>query len=244
MAHSIPIARAQSGNSPFAHLRAMRTNMIAYLEHLARQGDLLRISLGPVSAYFVNQPDYVREVLVMQAHKSQKPFGVKQAARALFGENLFTSDGEVWRVLRAAQQPAFHARRVNAYATIMADHTAQLLERWQPGQTIDISQQMMDLTLGITTKALFNVDLRGHEAGQAIIRFIELFNQRIASPLPIPGWLPTPRNREMKRLIRVADELLQPIIEERRAMGEDKGDVLSMLLLAPQRNQQSLCCRL
>ena len=240
MVHPVPLAKAQSGNSPFAHLRDMRTNLIAYLEHLARQGDLLRINLGLASAYFINQPDAVREVLVTQAHKCRKPFGVKQAARALFGENLFTSDGELWRVLRAAQQPAFHAQRVNAYATIMADHTAQLLATWQPGQTIDIPQQMMDLTLGITTKALFNVDLRGHEAGQAIIRFIELFNQRIASPIPIPGWLPTPRNREMKRLIGVADALLQPIIEERRSMGEDKGDVLSMLLLAQKTDQSGI----
>ena len=240
MAQPISIAHAQTGHSLFAHLREMRSNMIAYLEHLAQQGDFLRIRLGPVSAYFVNHPDYVREVLVTQAHKSQKPFGVKQAARTLFGENLFTSDGEVWRVLRAAQQPAFHTQRVNTYGKIMAAHTVQMLDRWAVGQTIDIPQQMMDLTLGITTKALFNVDLRGQEAGQAIIRFIELFSERIASPIPIPGWLPTPRNREMKRLIGLADAVLQPIIEERRATGEDKGDVLSMLLLAQKEDQSGI----
>lgn len=240
MPRSIPTAQAQTGNSMFAHLREMRSDMITYLEHLAKQGDFLRIRLGPVSAYFVNHPDYVREVLVTQAHKSQKPFGVKQAARALFGENLFTSDGEVWRVLRAAQQPAFHAQRVNTYGAMMAAHTIQMVERWRTDQVIDLPQQMMDLTLGITTKALFNVDLRGEEAGQAIIRFIELFNERIAAPVPIPGWLPTPRNREMKRLIGVADALLQPIIEERRATGEDKGDVLSMLLLAQKEDKTGI----
>lgn len=240
MARPIPIAHAQTGNTFFAHFREMRANMIAYLEHLAQQGDFLRIPLGPVSAYFVNHPDYVREVLVTQAHKSQKPFGVKQAARALFGENLFTSDGEVWRVLRAAQQPAFHTQRVNAYGALMAAHTNQMLDRWTVGQTVDIPQQMMDLTLGITTKALFNVDLRGQEAGQAIIRFIELFSERAGSPMPIPGWLPTPRNREMKRLIGLADAVLQPIIEERRATGEDKGDVLSMLLLAQKEDRSGI----
>ena len=57
MAQPIPIAHAQTGDSLFAHLREMRSNMIAYLEHLAQQGDFLRIPLGPVAAYFVNQPD-------------------------------------------------------------------------------------------------------------------------------------------------------------------------------------------
>lgn len=50
MPQPLPVAKAQTGNSPFAHLREMRSNLIGYLEHLAHQGDLLRIPLGPVSA--------------------------------------------------------------------------------------------------------------------------------------------------------------------------------------------------
>lgn len=234
---AIPLATARTGRSGFAHLREMRTDMLGYLEHLAAQGDLLRIGLGPLSAYFVNHPDYVREVLVTHASQTQKPSNVKYAARQLFGENLFTSDGEVWKVLRSTMQPAFHATRVNSYAAIMAAQTQALIAQWQDGATVELTEAMMQLTMGISTKTLFDVDLRDQAAGAAIVRFIELFNEQIGAPLPIPGWLPTKRNRELKRLIGVADNLLQPIIEERRAQvvgGEiaDRGDVLSMLLRA------------
>lgn len=41
MAQPVPSAQAQTGNSMFAHLREMRSNLIAYLEHLAQQGNFL-----------------------------------------------------------------------------------------------------------------------------------------------------------------------------------------------------------
>jgi hypothetical protein len=77
-----------------------------------------------------------------------------------------------------------------------------MVSQWQPGQVIDMPQAMMDLTLGITTKALFGQDLRNEVAGRAIIRFIELFSQRL-SRLPVPAWLPIPSNREIKRQIAI-----------------------------------------
>jgi hypothetical protein len=69
----------------------MRTDMIGYLEHLATQGDFLRIPIGLHAAYFINHPELVREVMVTQAGKFHKPANIKFVARYLFGHNLFTS---------------------------------------------------------------------------------------------------------------------------------------------------------
>ncbi|MCA9968590.1 MAG: hypothetical protein KC425_00160 [Anaerolineales bacterium] len=52
---------------PWHHLRAMRADMLGYLEHLAGQGEFLRIPLGLSSAYFVNHPELARAVLTAQA---------------------------------------------------------------------------------------------------------------------------------------------------------------------------------
>ena len=224
---------------PWHHLRAMRTDMIGYLEHLAAQGDFLRIPLGLGSAYFVNHPDYARAVLTAQANKFHKPAGVKITAEGLFGQNLFTSDGELWRALRKVMQPAFHTRRIQAYAEVMVAYTEEMLVDWQPDHTIDVPAAMMNLTLAVTTKALFNADMRNPEAEQAIIRFIELFNRRVAG-LPLPMWLPTRTNREMKQHVATIERLLIPLIESRRADGVDTGDVLSMLLLAQEADESGL----
>jgi cytochrome P450 len=90
---------------------------------------------------------------------------------------------------------------------------------------------MMNLTLGITTKALFGQDLRDDVAGQAIIRFIELFSQRL-SRLPVPAWLPIPSNWEIKRQIAIIDRHLSPLIAERHQLFAEHDDVLSMLIQA------------
>ena len=232
MLQNILTATTPAGKTHRGHLRAMREDMIGYLEHLAQQGDFLRISFGLLgSAYFVNSPDLVQEILLKQARKFHKPFIVKYTAKEFFGENVFTSDEELWQVLRAAIQPAFHAQRINAYASLMVDYTKVMVSQWQPGQVIDIPQAMMDLTLGITTKALFGRDLRDETEGQAIVRFIELFSQRL-NGFPIPSWVPIPSNWEIKRLIAASDRFFSPLIEERRQSVEEHNDVLSMLIQA------------
>src|SRR5262249_5913619 len=48
----------------------------------------------------------------------------------------------------------------------------------------------------------------------------------------LPDWLPLPSKRRMRRAICNLDTFITGIIRDRRASGEDKGDLLSMLLLA------------
>jgi cytochrome P450 len=228
---AIPVAQLPPG-LPKSHAKAMRADMIGYMEHISQQGDLLRIPLfGPIYGYFINDPDLIREVLVTQAKVFHKPFNVKYAAKGMGIENLFTADGELWQVLRKVMQPAFHARRIDNYAQIMVGYAHEMLAGWRDGQHLDVPAAMMDLTLGITTRALFGKDMRGDAAAKAIVRFIELFYDRI-SGFPLPGWLPTPANRELKKQIAIGNAWLSPMIAERKAETKPYDDVLSMLIEA------------
>ncbi len=70
MVQNILSATTPAGQTHRGHLRALREDTSAYIEHLARQGDFLRISFGLLgSAYFVNSPDLVQEILLKQARK-------------------------------------------------------------------------------------------------------------------------------------------------------------------------------
>ncbi|BAZ10146.1 cytochrome P450 [Calothrix sp. NIES-4071] len=232
MRQTIPTATIPTITKYRNHRSAMSQDILGYLENLAQQGDFLRIPLGLLgSAYFVNHPDLAQQVLLKQTKKFQKPFTVKYTAKGIFGENLFTSDGELWQVLRSIISPAFNAQRFDAYASIMTDYTTAMISQWRTGEVIDIPTAMMDLTLGITTKAFFGQDLRDNQIGQAIIGFIELFSQRISS-FPVPSWVPIKSNLEMKRLFTLIDNHVSSIIVKRRRSGEDYGDVLSMLIKA------------
>src|SRR5439155_7304389 len=48
----------------------------------------------------------------------------------------------------------------------------------------------------------------------------------------VPMWMPTPRNLSMRRAVRRLDAIIYGYIRRRRQSGEDKGDLLSILLHA------------
>lgn len=237
---AVAIAQTPNGQTQRGHARAMREDMLGYLEYLATQGDFLKIQLplGTVG-YYVNSPEIAEQILLRQGKHFQKPFSIKYGAKGIFGENLFTSDGDLWRVLRSSLQPAFHSDRLKVYADVAAKFTQELLDTWEPGQTVDIPAAMMDLTLGITTTNFFGLDLRHRADGQGIIRFIELFSERV-SGLPTPAWIPTPRNLELKHLVNEGNKLFRQLINERRPHAEKYNDVLSILVAAQHNDDTGL----
>jgi cytochrome P450 len=216
------------------YLREFRNNPPNFLSDLARQhGDVVHFKLGPQDMYLLNNPDYIRDVLVTHNRNFVKSRGLQMAKRFL-GESLLTSEGEFHRRQRRLAQPAFHRQRINAYAESMIDHALRTRERWQNGETRDIWQEMMRLTLSIVGKTLFDADVEAQapEIGKALTDVMQLFN-RITNPfsalldkLPLPGNI-----RWIKAKARL-DETIYRIINERRASGRDQGDLLSMLLLA------------
>jgi cytochrome P450 len=100
---------------------------------------------------------------------------------------------------------------------------------------LDIDDEMMKLTLNIVAKTLFNSDMSNHaaeEIGGAVAFAQNFVNDQFHSALPLPMWLPLPQNLRMKQARHVLDRVIQTMIEEHKASGEDSGDLLSMLIRA------------
>ncbi|HJQ22463.1 MAG TPA: cytochrome P450 [Blastocatellia bacterium] len=216
------------------HLMGFRRDPLNFLlDAAAEYGDFVHFKFGPQDIFFINHPDTVRDVLVTNNRNFTKSRGLEMAKRFL-GEGLLTSEGEFHRRQRRLAQPAFHHKRIQAYANIMARYGARHRERWQDGQTLDISQEMMGLTLAIVGKTLFDADVEGEARaiGGALTDIMHMFD-RITTPFPwLLEMLPLPSNFRFARARARLDETIYRIINERRATGEDRGDLLSMLLLA------------
>src|SRR5204862_2693952 len=107
-------------------------------------------------------------------------------------------------------------------------------ERWREGDTLDIHQEMMRLTLEVVAKTLFDaeVDTEANEIGAALTRLIDLFPHLMNPLAPILQKLPIPSTLRFRRAIERLDRTIYGIIGERRASAQDRGDLLSMLLLA------------
>ena len=102
-------------------VRAMRRDPLAWFAGLReRYGGLAALRLGPVRYLGVNDPELIRQVLVDDARGYKKGL-VLERTRAVLGEGLLTSEGELHRRHARIAAPAFGPRRVAGYHAAMRE---------------------------------------------------------------------------------------------------------------------------
>jgi cytochrome P450 len=221
----------------FGNLNRLRKDPLGFVFDLGRTyGDIacFRVPLPPFYVWSLNHPDLIREFLVTKAKSFRK---IEQATRVLkqiVGNGLLISEGDLWLRQRRLIQPAFHASRMSRYAQVVVERTRRMLDGWQSGALLDMPEEMRQLTLAIIAKALFDVELTGQAARLSEVSRIltKTTLREISSLFTLPDWLPLPGKRRKRWALQTLDNLIGEIIRDRRASGEDKGDLLSMLLLA------------
>jgi len=214
-----------------------RREPLTFLPELARRyGDLVSFRMGPFRTCFAFHPELIRAVVVTHSRSFRRWEWQSAVLRQWDGNGLVVSEGDFWRRQRRLMQPAFHARRFTTYGAAMVDAASRLRDRWlaQPGRPVPIVPAMTGLTLEIIAKTLFDVDVAAQVAalGAAVSDLSVTAMKEMGSPLRLPDWLPLPGVRRKRRAIRLLDETIRGIIRARRAAGADRGDLLSMLLLA------------
>src|SRR6202167_5687491 len=130
-------------------LRKFRpANPIFLFQHLAdTYGDIAHYKIGPHHIVFLNNPEYIREVLVVQNDNFIKERTV-QRTKMLLGEGMITSEGPLHRAQRMAAQPAFHRQRVGEYGAIIVEEATRIRDLWRAGESRDIAIDMMHLKIG------------------------------------------------------------------------------------------------
>ena len=189
--------------------------------------------MGPQQAFFINHPELIRDLLVVSQHKFHKGRAL-QRAKSLLGNGLLTAEGETHLRHRRMIQPAFHRQRIAEYSRWMVDYGERRSATWRNGQTVDLDKEMMHLTLQIVGRTLFSAEVgdEADEVGRAMSTIVGMFNYLL---LPFSEWLeklPIPHSRRYHGARDTLNRVIYKIINERRRFGEDKGDLLSMLLHA------------
>jgi cytochrome P450 len=217
-------------------------NPILLFEHLTKTyGRMAYYRVGPSHIVLVNEPDFIREILVVQAQNFIKERTQKRM-KILLGEGLITSDGESHRRQRRIAAPAFHRQRIQAYGSIMVERAAAMRDAWREGVDIDVSTEMMRLSLEVVARTLFAQEVTENilSISHEVNAIMKLYNFLVALPraedylhLPIPGLM------RFRRARRRLDEVVYRMIAEHRASGVDRGDLLSMLIRSRDDEQDS-----
>ncbi len=215
------------------NLLDFRKDRLALQEKAAALGPIARMSLAHVPVYIVTDADMAHEVLVEQAASYTKSAGL-QFLKPMLGDGLLTAEGPPHKRHRKLLAPAFAPKRLFAYGATMVDETRTQIASWRGGKTVDLAHEMMELTLAIAGKTMFSADVR--RDADAVAKGLELgmraMVDNLTSPIQLGYDWPLPRHLKMKRAVKTLDEVVYRLIREGRALGQDRGDVLSILLLA------------
>ena len=234
--NSTPRPPGPKGTPIMGVMRNFNRDQLGFIERTREEyGDIVWMRFLYVPALFLYHPDEVEYVLVTNARNFIKSMSLRSNFfQRLVGNGLLTSQGEEWKRQRRLSQPAFHRERVASYAQVMVDYTKRLTAKWIEGENRDVHPDMMRLTLEIVVQCLFSADVSTDvdEVGATLKELVKPFASQATLGWILNNRLPTPAHLRFHGLAKKIDKVVYRIISEHRGSGEDRGDLLSMLLAA------------
>ena len=224
------------GSPVLGYLKRWREDPIGLLEEAAGlRTDAVWFRLGPLWALLFRHPEMVQHVLVNHQKNYAKLTKGYKKLRLVLGDGMLTSNGEFWLRQRRMAQPMFHRERLQGFVKDFSRAAVEMVEGWEPrmGQPIDVSREMMQITLRVVGETLLSTDT-SHEAdtvGQALTYVLGRTKNLITSVIP---WekLPTPGSYRFRDALDRLDRIVLDMIEERRNDPDPPPDLLTMFIQA------------
>lgn len=216
-----------------AFMKFRRDPLTFFTETQRAYGDIARFTFGPQQIFLVSHPDWIEDVLVTSARKFHKGVALQRAKR-LLGEGLLTAEGQAHLRQRRTIQPLFHRQQVQRFADAMVKHGV----RWRDGITdhaaINVTDEMGGLTLAIVGETLFSSNVQGDtdEVRDALTDAVQSFGAAFLPGIEFFERLPLPVFTRVKKARERLDNVILRVIDERRADGAERSDLVSMLLAA------------
>jgi cytochrome P450 family 110 len=199
-----------------------------------RYGDPFTLTLFSGPIVLTGTPEGIQEILTAPPQTFTN--NNRRFLAPLVGErSILMLDGAPHRRERGLLMPPFHGARLQAYGSLIQDIALRRAAAWRPGSPFRMHAFMQALSLEVIIKAVFGV--RDEERGQQFARIIPAYFQAFTSWLVY--WPPLRRPfgglGPWSRFTTVAarfDQLLQEEVAARRADGQKRDDILSLLLAA------------
>jgi cytochrome P450 len=220
--------------------KVFRQSTVEFLADNARRyGDLVHYTGLNRHIYQFNHPELIQELLVNDEPRNHRGI-VMQRSRFILGNGLLTSEEPLHMRQRRMAAPAFHRARIAAYGDVIASHSAEMVDKWQPG-ALDMHPELLLLALRIVGKCLFDTDAKGEvkkiaaavDAFMGFLPLVFLPFSKVIESLPFG-----PMEKIRKGGVEL-DRIIYGMIAERRKAPGDRGDLLSMLLEAVDTEDDS-----
>jgi cytochrome P450 len=202
------------------------------LDCYERYGPVFSIRILHSPVVFMLGPEANHFLTVSNASKFRWRDGSMGDLIPLLGDGMLTIDGPYHRQSRKVMLPSFHRDRVARSAGTMVEEIGHALESWVPGTTVDVYHWTRALALRIAMRALLGFDPDRGEDLHAADEFEEALafwgRDYLLQTLRGPFSPFAHMQRHRKRL----DALIYEEIRRRRASGERREDLMSVLIEA------------
>jgi cytochrome P450 len=218
----------------FNRRRAFLTdNPLAYSEESAAKfGDYYYGSMGPVAYLTISDPSLIEGVLktnVRAYHKSA--LGQTILGSILGYDNILLAEDENHTRHRRLIAPVFQHQNINSMIALMTERTSRFLDKWTTSMddksqplTLDIHEEMTNLTLDIITGCVFGTDIiKDKYVHETISRNVTValkeIEKRVFNMLaliPIIKQLPLPGKRLIDQSRQKIKQVVENIINQRK----------------------------
>ncbi|MDG1571015.1 cytochrome P450 [Robiginitalea sp. M366] len=216
--------------------RILKNPLPFHRENFERHGHTFRVQIGLGSpVVFTRHPDLIRHIL-QKNHRgySKSTLQTRDLAKYI-GHGILTSEGKFWKRHRRLIQPAFHKEKLEGLLGLMFQTIRAELASLPEGREFDVFPHMSDLAFQVVARSLFSAgDLRRdmRRLQQITQDNQEMLIREMRQPYLVWWFRLTGRIRRHLSLSADARSLLDTIISKRVASGQEKHDLLDMLLAA------------
>ncbi|MEV8374993.1 cytochrome P450 [Kribbella sp. NPDC056861] len=238
-AHPVPIA--PKARPLLGHLLSLGRDPLDFLRSLPSQGDLAWVKFGPIRVLIACSAETTHELLV-DDRTFDKGGAIFDRVREVTGNGLGTCPHAEHRRIRRLTQPAFHSRLLDTQARVMTGQINAAISAWRTGQTIDVMQEMLEITSRVLITTMFT-DALPAAALEPTMRDSDTVLtgtfKRALMPVPLAR-LPFFGNRQYHLARLRLRTTVAGIIAARRSASGTHSDLLSILLERPEGNDDQL----
>ncbi len=185
----------------------------------------------------VSAPRGIQHVLLDNAGNYVKSRIARRLVEPGIGRGLLTSEGDTWRRQRRLMAPSFDHRSLTSYVPAMTEATTALVERLDrlPDRApVDMSVEMMRLTLKIIARTMFSTDAEdvGPIVEDAVGRYQREVRPGLLDLLNLPDWWPRPATRRWPHIFDRFDAVIGRLMARGATTGGERQDLLTRLLAA------------